>query len=158
MSCREKSAVQNGKWVKLSQPSANAAGMLVTAANRTRSMVIITCRHLDWPGVKHNSCNQGIRLKREAGPKRADRERRPEPPELPSQRPHSHHCPKSPRLSCAKKKAYCEHQGRASDFGTYLSALQQQHVSTLTVIGVNAEATWVIGTGAMGHAITSLAD
>jgi hypothetical protein len=31
-------------WVKLSQPSANAAGMLITAANRTRSIAIITCR------------------------------------------------------------------------------------------------------------------
>ena len=104
-------------WAKLSRPSANAMGTLNSAANRVRSIADHhrplaaelhpgaerhrdrrpggqpgrgQRRHLGRSGMQHPDRDHRERAEPEPGAVRADRVRRPQPPELPPQRPPSH--------------------------------------------------------------------
>src|SRR5436190_1602049 len=97
-------------WAKLSQPSANPAGMLINAAKRVRSMVIITGRlrrnsthgpsgtataaptaspaaassdTLGGARMQHEDRDQREGVEREPGSECADGVSRPQPSELP---------------------------------------------------------------------------
>jgi hypothetical protein len=111
-------------WAKLSRPSANAAGTLITAANRVRSIATITGRlgrnSTHGPSGSATAapaaspaaastdtsvgptCSTRIAIRGNASnashvPNVLGRIRRPEPPELPPQRPPDHHAQRAPR-------------------------------------------------------------